>query len=88
MKMVNLACGPFKRTPDNFFSSPVFRLIGELIVGSSCSSVVHTLQTSPSQKPLSQISCVASVGWGTKVCLPHLGHMPKMVAMPLYGKNL
>ena len=25
---------------------------------------------------------------GTKVCLPHLGHMTKMAAMPIYGKNL
>ena len=24
---------------------------------------------------------------GTKVCLRHLGHMTKMAAMPIYGKN-
>ena len=24
---------------------------------------------------------------GTKICLRHLGHMTKMVAMPIYGKN-
>ena len=28
------------------------------------------------------------MGWGTKVCSNGLGHMTKMAAMPIYGKNL
>ena len=35
----------------------------------------------------SQISCGASVCRGTKVCSGHLGHMTKMAATPIYGKN-
>ena len=28
------------------------------------------------------------MGWGTKVCLGDLGHMTKIAALPIYGKNL
>ena len=35
----------------------------------------------------SQILCGASLGRGTKVRLRHLGHMTKMAATPMYGKN-
>ena len=35
----------------------------------------------------SQILCRSSVGWGTKVCSYDPGHMTKMTAMPVYGKN-
>ena len=36
----------------------------------------------------SQILCGASLGRGTKVYINGLGHMTKMAAMPIYGKNL
>ena len=36
----------------------------------------------------SQILCGASMGWGLKVWSDGLGHMTKMAAMPIYGKNL
>ena len=36
----------------------------------------------------SQILCGASLGGGTKVCINGPGHMTKMAAMPIYGKNL
>ena len=35
----------------------------------------------------SQTLCGASLGRGTKVCSWHLGHMTKMAATPIYGKN-
>ena len=35
----------------------------------------------------SQIAYRASMGWGKKVCLNGPGHMAKMAAMPIYGKN-
>ena len=36
----------------------------------------------------SQILCGASLGGGTKVYINGPGHMTKMAAMPIYGKNL
>ena len=36
----------------------------------------------------SQISCGASMGWGKKVCSNGPGHMTKMAAIPIYGKNM
>ena len=78
------------------------RLTGELIGypwirrPSSSSSSVH-----PSSvhifKPLllrnrlanqSQILCGASLGRGNEICINGPGHMTKMAAMPIYGKNL
>ena len=35
-----------------------------------------------------QISCGASLGRGTKVYINFIGHMTKMAAKPIYGKNL
>ena len=35
----------------------------------------------------SQILCGASLGGGTIFCSRHLGHMTKMAATPIYGKN-
>ena len=35
----------------------------------------------------SQISSGASVGWGNESCSRGLGHMTKIAAMPIYGKN-
>ena len=35
----------------------------------------------------SQILCGASLGRGTIFCSRHLGHMTKMAATPIYGKN-
>ena len=35
----------------------------------------------------SQILCGASLGRGTIFCSRHLGHMTKMAAKPIYGKN-
>ena len=31
---------------------------------------------------------VTLIGWGMKVCSNGLGHMTKMAATPIYGKNL
>ena len=47
-------------------------------------------QTSSSLKPLGRSKPIlrgVSLGRGTKVCSRHLGHMTKMAAMPIYGKN-
>ena len=46
---------------------------------------VHVLNHLASQ---SQISYGASMGWGTKVCSNGPGHMTKVAALPIYGKNL
>ena len=71
------------------------RLIGELIgypwsgVRPS-SSVVNNFKRLLLQNRLadqSQILCGASLGRGTIFCSRHLGHMTKMAAMPIYGKN-
>ena len=35
----------------------------------------------------SQILGGASLGRGNEICSRHLGHMTKMTAMPIYGKN-
>ena len=35
----------------------------------------------------SQILCGASLGRGNDICSRHLGHMTKMAATPIYGKN-
>ena len=35
----------------------------------------------------SQILCEASIEWGINVYINNLGHMTKMAAMPIYGKN-
>ena len=35
----------------------------------------------------SQILCGASLGRGKMFCSQHLGHMTKMTATPIYGKN-
>ena len=51
---------------------------------------IHTFQRSSPLNRLadeSQILCGASLGRGTKVCSRDLGHMTKMAAMPIYGKN-
>ena len=36
----------------------------------------------------SQFSCGVSLGSGNKVYINGLGHMTKMAATPIYGKNL
>ena len=53
------------------------------------SVVVHTLYTSSPQKLLDQSKSnfIWSLHWGTKVCSNGPGHMTKMAAMLLYGKN-
>ena len=56
------------------------------------SVVVHNAQTSSSQKPYSRskpnfINVEPPWVGGTKFCLRHLGHMTKMAATPIYGKN-
>ena len=55
------------------------------------SIVVHTLWTSFPQIPLAQsVQFHIELLWdgGTKVCSNDLGHMTKMTAMPICGKNL
>ena len=76
------------------------RLMGELIVYQSLrrpsvrtsvrpSSVGQHFQTSSPLKPLGQLN--SNFIWrllrGTKVCSNGPGHMTKMAAMPIYGKN-
>ena len=77
------------------------RLIGELIVypwsgvRRTSSSVVRTsvrpsvqnAQTSSSQKPLGRLKPNFMWEEGTKFCSRHLGHITKMAATPIYGKN-
>ena len=57
-------------------------------IGRPPSSVVHILQTSSPQKPLGQSKSNFIWGGETKVCWHCPGHMTKMVAMSIYGKNL
>ena len=56
------------------------------------SSIVHTLSTSSPQKPTSPVKIKFHMEppWygGTKVCSNGQGHITKMAALPIYGKNL
>ena len=69
------------------------RLIGELIDTHASASVVvvvvvvHHFQTS---SPLIKAKSYVEPPWegGTKVYINGPGHMTKMAAMPIYGKNL
>ena len=69
------------------------RLMGELI-GYPCSGVRPSLSTI-SNILFSETACnikakfYVEPPWvgGTKVCSRHLGHMTKMAATPIYGKN-
>ena len=69
------------------------RLIGELI-GYSWSGV-RPLSLTISNIFFSKTACPIKAKFyvkppwvgGTKVCLRHLGHMTKMAATPIYGKN-
>ena len=71
------------------------RLIDELIVYTWSGvrrrrpSVAHNAQTSSSQKPLGKTKYYVEPPWvgRTKFCSRHVGHMTKMAAMPIYGKN-
>ena len=74
------------------FSSPERRLIGELI-GYSWSGVrpsvrPFTIFFSKTAWPI-KAKFYVEPPWvgGTKVCSRHLGHMTKMAATPIYGKN-
>ena len=73
------------------------RLIGE-IIGYSWSGVRPVSFRQSSSLTISNIfsntACPIKANFveppwvgGTKVCLRHLGHMTKMVATPIYGKN-
>ena len=57
---------------------------------SSSLSSVHNVQTSALLKLLGQSKPNLEPPWegGTKVYINGPGHMTKMVAMPIYGKNL
>ena len=79
----------------SIISSPEPRLIGELI-GYSWSGVCPASSTFTMLKDLllrnrfanqSQILCGASLCRGNNIFSRHLGHMTKMAAMPIYGKN-
>ena len=69
------------------------RLIGELIVYQS--SGVRRLSALTISNIFSKTACrikakfYVEPPWvgGIKVCSRHLGHMTKMAAMPIYGKN-
>ena len=68
------------------------RLIGELI-GYSWSvrrpsfTMLKDLLLRNHLTDQSQILCGASLVGGTKVCSRHVGHMTKIAAQPIYGKN-
>ena len=76
------------------------RLIGELIVY-TCSGVRRLRRCRRGRTPFSNVSS-SETAWqikakfyveppcegGTKVCINGPGHMTKMAAMPIYGKNL
>ena len=73
------------------------RFIGELSIGRPPSSVRRLSSTLFFYKHLllrnhwanqSQISYGASIGWGNEIFSNGPGHMPKMAALPIYGKNL
>ena len=76
------------------------RLIGELIVY-PCSGVRRRCRRRRRRPPFSNVFSSETARpikakfyveppWegGTKVCINGLGHMTKMAAMPIYGKNL
>ena len=76
------------------------RLIGELIVyqwsgvrpsvwrpSSASSTMLKDLLLRNCWSDRSQILFGASLGRGTVFCSRHLGHMTKMAAMPIIGKN-
>ena len=72
------------------------RLIGELIVY-PCSAVHRCPRRPPFSNVFSsetawpiKVKFYVEPPWegGTKVCINGLGHMTKMAAMPIYGKNL
>ena len=54
---------------------------------SASSVVVHNAQRSSSPKPLGRSKPNFMWVGGTKFCSRHLGHMTKMAATPIYGKN-
>ena len=79
--------------------SPIFlahlsrRLIGEFIgypwIRRPSSSLVVVVRLFTFSNVFSsETACGASLGRGTKVCINGPGHMTKMAAMPIYGKNL
>ena len=57
-----------------------------------CMCVCQHFQTSSPLKPLGRLKpnfiVEPSWDWGTKVCLNGPGHMTKLAAMSIYGKNL
>ena len=78
-----------------FFSSLSQRLIGELIVY-PCSGVRPSSYISSTISNIfSETACSIKAKFyveppwveGRKGCSRHLGHMTKMAAMPIYGKN-
>ena len=83
----------FKNQCLHFLAHLSQRLIGELIVY-PYSSVRRSVLSSTISN-ISETACPIKAkfyveppwGRGTKVCLRHLGHLTKMAAMPIYGKN-
>ena len=89
-------------SPAEFLAHLSRRLIGELI-GYPWSGVRPSVVRCPSSVVRPQCSKIffSKTAWpikakfyveppwvgGTKVCSRHLGHMTKMAAMPIYGKN-
>ena len=72
------------------------RLIGELIAETHApATVVRRHLSTISNIFFSETACPIKAKFyveppwvgGTKVCLRHLGHMTKMAATPIYGKN-
>ena len=91
-----------QRGPVMFLAHLSQRLIGELI-GYSWSGVRPSSSVGVVRRPsltisnvfFSKTACLINVKFyveppwvgGTKVCSRHLGHMTKMAARPIYGKN-
>ena len=51
------------------------------------STVIHSRHTASPQKLLGQSKPNFIWNRHGKVCVPHLGHMIKIAAMPIYGKS-
>ena len=79
-----------KSENSGFLAHLSLRLIGELIVypwyvvRSQCSNIFFSETAWPIKAKF-----YVEPPWvgGTKVCSRHLGHMTKMAATPIYGKN-
>ena len=67
------------------YSIPMVRRPSSSSVRPSSTMLRHLLRHRLADQ--SQILCGASLGRGNEICPRHVGHMTKMAATPIYGKN-